>query len=73
MSKTYISKEEYWIRKKIQAGQSQEDLIRCVGSFSNKKKDLVMKIKRINDAEYNKRYSFLARVYDLLTSGKRYG
>ena len=28
MSKTYISKEEYWIRKKIQAGQSQEDLIR---------------------------------------------
>ena len=66
------SKEERWIKQKIRSGQSQSNLIHCVGSFSNKSKDVVMKRKGLSSFEYDERYGFLSRVYVLLTSGKKY-
>lgn len=59
-------RERKWIKDKIAKGQSQDHLLNCVGSFSNKKKSRVMQEKRLTSTGYNKRYSFLSKVYYLL-------
>jgi len=64
-------KKEYaWIKKKLKKGQSQSELLNCVGSFSNKSKIRVMNEKNITKDEYEKRYKFLENVYYLLSSKK---
>ena len=55
-----------WIRKKQSEGVDKRYLLNTVGMFSNKKKETVMKQKRLSEKQYNDRYSFLARVYSIL-------
>lgn len=57
-----------WINKKINSGVLQNELLNCVGAFSNKDKKDVMKTKKLNENQYKKRYSFLEEVYFLLSS-----
>lgn len=38
-------REIAWIRKKLAAGVSKQELLNCVGIFSNKKKEKVMQKK----------------------------
>ena len=64
------SKEKAWINKKLAAGVSKQELLNCVGVFSNKKKDRVKREKKLNDKQYEERYNFLANVYYLLSGGK---
>ena len=59
-----------WIYKKINNGVSQSDLLNGVGAFSNKDKDIVKKNKKLSEKQYKKRYSFLEKVYFLLSSEK---
>lgn len=62
----FPSKEKKWIKKMLNKGYTQNQLMKNVGLFSNKKKQDVMKIKRISSKEYDKRYKFLSNVYALL-------
>ena len=55
-----------WIRKKQSEGVDKRVLLNTVGMFSNKKKEVVMKQKGLNEKQYEKRYGFLARVYSIL-------
>lgn len=55
-----------WIRKKQSQGVDKRVLLNTVGMFSNKKKEVVMKQKGLNEYQYKKRYGFLARVYAIL-------
>ena len=55
-----------WIRKKQSEGVEKRVLLNTVGMFSNKKKEVVMKQKGLNEKQYEKRYSFLARVFSIL-------
>lgn len=55
-----------WIRKKQSEGVDKRVLLNTVGMFSNKKKEVVMKQKGLNEKQYAKRYGFLARVYSIL-------
>ena len=55
-----------WIRKKQSEGVDKRVLFNTVGMFSNKKKEVVMKQKGLNEKQYEKRYSFLARVFSIL-------
>ena len=59
-----------WIHKKLLNGESPDKLKACVGSFSNKKKDVFMKEKNLTSKAYDKRYSFLHDVYILLDNNK---
>ena len=62
-------KKEYaWIYAKLRNGQTQSELLNCVGAFSNKTKLRVMKDKKLTENEYKKRYKFLENVYYLLSS-----
>ena len=61
-------REIAWIRKKLAAGVSKQELLNCVGIFSNKKKEKVMQEKNINQKQYEERYKFLGNVYFLLNS-----
>ncbi len=69
MSK-FNSKEEQraraWIQKKQREGVEKRKLLNTVGAFSNKKKDVVMKQKGLNEHQYKERYNFLAVVYSIL-------
>lgn len=62
--------ERAWIRKKLNNGTSQNELLNCVGIFSNKKKEKIMQQKNLTNQQYKKRYSFLANVYYLLSNEK---
>ena len=62
------SKERRWIEKKVRSGVSKKELLNTVGIFSNKKKEKVMKQKGLSEKQYQERYSFLARVYYLLSN-----
>lgn len=61
-------REIAWIRKKLSSGVSKQELIYCVGVFSNKKKERVMQEKNLNQKQYEERYKFLGNVYFLLNS-----
>ena len=61
---------EKWIQKKLLSGVDRNELLNCVGAFSNKKKERVMKEKGLNDRQYRDRYDFLAKVYYLLSGGR---
>lgn len=58
-----------WINKKLRSGVSKTELLNCVGAFSNKKKERVKAQKGLSEAEYKKRYDFLAKVYYILSGG----
>lgn len=60
-------KERAWINKKLRSGVSRNELRECVGMFSNKNKNKVMAQKNLSEAEYQKRYGFLANVYSILS------
>ena len=69
MSKKYDIEERRaraWIRKKESEGVDRRLLLNTVGMFSNRKKESVMKQKGLNEKQYQKRYSFLSRVYSIL-------
>ena len=57
-----------WIYKKMNSGVSQSDLLNSVGAFSNKDKEFVKKQKKLSDKQYEKRYTFLEKVYFLLSN-----
>ncbi len=63
-------KERAWIRKKINNGVSQDELLSSVGRFSNRSKKNVMSLKNLTEAQYKKRYEFLSNVYYLLNNEK---
>jgi len=58
---------EKWVKKKLRSGVSKEELLHCVGAFSNKSKQKVMAEKRLNERQYRERYKFLAEVYIILS------
>ena len=60
-------KERAWINKKLRSGVSRDELRVCVGMFSNKNKNKVMAQKNLSEAEYQKRYGFLANVFCILS------
>ena len=64
-----MNKARAWINKKIASGVSREYLLHTVGSFSNKKKSVVMKQKGLTSKQYDERYAFLAKVYYILSGG----
>ena len=68
MAKDKYRRERAWIRSKYAKGVSKRDLMNCVGAFSNKKKERVMREKGLSEREYKKRYDFLANVYFLLNN-----
>ena len=61
-------REIAWVRKKLAAGVSKQELLNCVGIFTNKKKEKIMQEKNINQKQYKERYKFLGNVYFLLNS-----
>ena len=61
-------RERAWIKSKYAKGVSKRDLMNCVGAFSNKKKERVMREKGLSEREYKKRYNFLINVYYLLNN-----
>lgn len=61
-----MNKERSWIRKKMNSGISQSQLLHNVGVFSNKSKSKVKKDKRLSEKQYQARYKFLSNVYQLL-------
>ncbi len=63
-------REKAWIWKKINDGVKPEVLRDCVGVFSNKKKEDVMKKKNLSSKQYEKRYNFLENTYYLLNSNE---
>lgn len=69
MAKKYVY-ERAWINKKIKSGVSQSELLKGVGTFSNKSKEKVIKEKKLTNSQYKKRYSFLENVYYLLSNEK---
>ncbi len=69
MAKNDYSRERSWILKKLNSGNTtQNELLNCVGAFSNKKKERVMQEKRLSEKDYKKRYNFLGNVYYLLSN-----
>lgn len=58
-----------WINKKLRSGVPKQELLNCVGAFSNRKKEVVMREKNLTEAQYKKRYDFLFKVYNILTGG----
>ena len=66
-----MKKAQAWINKKISSGVDHAYLLHTVGSFSNKKKSVVMKQKGLTSKQYDDRYSFLAKVYYILSGGNR--
>ena len=68
MARDNFYRERAWIRSKYSKGVSKNELLNCVGVFSNKSKSRVMSEKGLSEKEYTKRASFLARVYYLLSS-----
>ena len=65
-----MKKAEAWVNKKLRQGVSKQELLHCVGSFSNKKKQKVMAEKRLTERQYQERYDFLAKAYIVLSSKK---
>ena len=61
---------EKWVNKKLRSGVSKDELLHCVGTFSNKKKQKVMAEKKLNERQYKERYEFLAKVYIVLSNKK---
>lgn len=66
MSKDY-KRAKTWINNKLRKGNTKEELLYSVGIFSNKSKQKVMAEKKITSEQYNKRYKFMAKVYELLS------
>ena len=65
-----MKKAKAWIDKKLSQGVNRDYLLHTVGCFSNKAKAKVMREKNISSFEYEKRYSFLSKVYYLLSGGE---
>lgn len=62
---------ESWVFRKISEGYTACELRRNVGKFSNKPKERVMREKKLTDAEYEKRFSFLAEVFAFLSGADK--
>lgn len=62
--------ERAWIRKKIDKGVLQDELLTSLGIFSNRKKKSVMEQKRLSEKQYKKRKEFLGNCYVLLSNEK---
>lgn len=61
-------KNEYaWIKRKLASGVSKDELRECVGAFSNKSKDRIMREKNLSSKQYDKRNKFLSNVYYILS------
>ena len=58
-----------WVNKKLRSGVPKAELLNCVGAFSNKKAERVMKEKNLTKAQYEKRWDFLSKVYYILSGG----
>lgn len=56
-----------WINKKLRSGVPKNELLNCVGAFSNRKKEVVMKEKNLTEAQYKRRYDFLFKVFNILS------
>ena len=65
-----MKRAEAWVNKKLRSGVPKEELLHCVGAFSNKKKQRVMAEKRLTEKEYKERYDFLAKAYIVLSNKK---
>ena len=61
---------EKWVNKKLRQGVKREELLHCVGAFSNKKKEKVMAQKGLTESQYRRRYDFLAKAYIVLSNKK---
>ena len=57
-----------WVNKKLRQGVSKKELYRCIGLFSNKKKDRVMQEKQLTEKQYKQRYDFLYNAFCYLES-----
>lgn len=50
---------------------SDEELLHCVGLWSNKKKADVMKKEKLTNKEYDKKRKFLFNVFNILSSERK--
>lgn len=68
-----MKKAKAWVNKKLRSGVPLNELYNCVGIFSNKKPEKVMKEKNISSKEYERRYNFLFNAFCYLEEikGKR--
>ncbi|MBQ4509345.1 MAG: hypothetical protein II984_01355 [Clostridia bacterium] len=58
-----MRKAKAWVHKKLKQGVPKQELLNCVGAFSNKDKSKVMKEKNLNEKQYKRRYNFLYEAY----------
>ena len=65
-----IKRAENWVNKKLRSGVPKEELLHCVGAFSNKKKQKVMAEKKLTERQYKERYEFLSKAYIVLLNKK---
>ena len=65
-----MKRAEAWVNKKLRQGVSKNELLHCVGAFSNKKKQKVMAEKKLTERQYKERYEFLAKAYVVLSNKK---
>ena len=58
-----MKRAKAWVDKKLREGVHPEELYRCVGYFSNAKKEKKMKEKNLTSSGYDKRYDFLYNAF----------
>jgi hypothetical protein len=63
-----MQKARNWAERKLRQGVPKNELLHCVGAFSNKKKQKVMAEKKLNERQYKQRYDFMAKVYVYLSN-----
>ena len=65
-----MQKAKNWVERKLRSGVPKNELLHCVGVFSNKKKQKVMAEKRLTERQYKERYEFCAKAYIYLSNKK---
>ena len=66
----YNKKALAWINKKVYKNNVDPRILEeTTGRFSNRKKEKVMKEKKLSEKQYEKRYSFLSDVHFILSNG----
>ena len=58
-----MKRAKAWVHKKIRKGVPKAELLACVGTFSNKKKEKVMAEKNLSEKQYKQRYEFCKNAY----------